>query len=69
MSHKNYFTFLKNSQNYTLLYPFYKNYATLTPFLNLNGYNFKNLSNDELLDSEYEESPDEETSQDIFFDW
>lgn len=69
MSNKNYFTFLKNSQNYTLLYPFYTGNDTLIPFLNLNGYNFKNLSNDELLDSEYEESPDDETSQDIFFDW
>ena len=69
-SNENYFTFLKNSQNYTLRYPFYKNNDTLTPFLDLSSHYFESLSNQEIIDSEYEEYLDKKKSENTFYsDW
>jgi len=69
-SNENYFTFVKNSQNYTLRYPFYKNNDRLTPFLDLSCHYFESLNNQEIIDSEYEEYLDKKKSENtVYSDW
>jgi len=64
----NYFTFLKNSQNYILRYPFYTSDEMLTPFLDISGYSFEFFSNEELVDSEYEQNSNDDLLEDNLFD-